>query len=290
MVDPKKLLKQVQSYERFKFLTKAIQMVALSQLSSLKNKIASRQEALAPIVPFFSTSFDERDSDYIIVPITVDKSCCGPHNGNIFKATRGIADDIKEKNKQFRIASIGNRAKFFFKRNYRSHQALSISNVDREPLSLFVSSILSEKLLELGFDRCFFIFNRFYTAFKQNTSFYDVYSFNSFLSMVIDYAGHIVLDKYSHLYSSLLSSLRKDTGGFPNFLRDFYDYCFSMIFLDALEENEYSSLGARATAMNNATKNASELIATLRLKYNKARQEQITYELIDIVTAVNFVS
>jgi ATP synthase F1 gamma subunit len=72
------------------------------------------------------------------------------------------------------------------------------------------------------------------------------------------------------------------------FLNDFFEYGFSTFFLDALEENEYSSLGARATAMNNATKNAGDLIENYRLRYNKARQEQITNELIEIVSAVNF--
>jgi len=69
-----------------------------------------------------------------------------------------------------------------------------------------------------------------------------------------------------------------------------YSYSISLFILDALEENQYSALGARATAMNNATKNAGELIYKLRLLYNKARQEKITNELIEIVSCVNFVN
>jgi len=287
MIDPKKILKQLKSYERFKLLTKAIQMVALSQLSSLKTKIASRQYALSTILPFFDTNaYSDKDSSYLVFSITVDKSCCGPHNGNILKASKSIVEELKEKNKNIKIVSIGRKAKFFFKKSYRSFQALNIFNLDKEPLSLFTSLILTEKLMEFSFDRLLIIFNRFYSAFTQKVSFYDVCSFSFFTNNIIDRSREG--DKLSHIYTSILNSLSGDTS-FAPLLDDFYLYSVSLVCLDALEENEYSALGARATAMNNATKNVSDLIDSLRLLYNKARQESITNELIEIVSCVNIV-
>jgi F-type H+-transporting ATPase subunit gamma len=287
MVDPKKLLKQLKSFERFKLLTKAIQMVALSQLSSLKMKIASRQYALSTVLPFFDTdAYLEKDSNYLVFAITVDKSCCGPHNGNILKASKSLVEELKEKNKNIKLVSIGRKAKFFFKKYYRAFQVLNIFNLDKEPLSLFTSIILMEKLINFTFDRLFIVFNRFYSAFTQKVSYYDVCSYSFFTSNIIDRAKDG--DKVSHLYTSILNSLSGDSG-FASLLDDFYMYCVSLICLDALEENEYSALGARATAMNNATKNVSDLIDSLRLLYNKARQESITNELIEIVSCVNFV-
>jgi F0F1-type ATP synthase gamma subunit len=127
MIDPKKLLKQLRMYERFRSLTKAIQMVALSQLSSLKTKIESRQYALSAFKPFFTPIFEQEvGSEYLVVPIAVDKSCCGPHNGNIFKATKEILDDLKENNYSFKIVSIGRRAKNFFKKYYKNYQIMNI--------------------------------------------------------------------------------------------------------------------------------------------------------------------
>jgi ATP synthase F1 gamma subunit len=287
MVDPKKLLKQLKSYERFKLLTKAIQMVALSQSSSLKTKIASRQYALSSILPYFDTNaYSDKDLNYLVLSITVDKSCCGPHNGNILKASKSLVEDLKEKNKNIKLAAIGRKAKFFFKKYYRSFQVLNIFNLDKEPLSLFTAQVLMDKLMSYAFDRFYIIFNRFYSAFTQKVSYYDVCSFSFYTSTIINRAKDG--DKISHIYSSLLNSLSGDTN-FAPLLEDFYTYSISLIALDALEENEYSALGARATAMNNATKNVSELIDRLRLFYNKARQETITNELIEIVSCVNFV-
>nr|YP_010049276.1 ATP synthase subunit gamma [Pleurostomum flabellatum]QPL15602.1 ATP synthase subunit gamma [Pleurostomum flabellatum] len=296
MVDPKKLLKQVQRYESFKSITKAIQLVALSQLASLNKKMMSRQEALSPVKSFFTPNIskESRDSSYLLVSISVDKSCCGPHNGNIFKATSGLIDSFREKNKKLQLVSIGRRAKNFLKLSFRSIQLMNIYSIDKEPLSLFVSTVLSDKMLKFQSDCTIFIFNRFYTAFRQHTSIYRVFSYERFLSSMMEILNNANLDHYDskkyYFAYNLINSVKDSykSSFYTNLLWDFYKYCYSIIFLDSLEENEYSSLGARATAMNNATKNASEVISNLRLRYNKARQEQITTELIDIVTAVNF--
>jgi len=285
MVDPKKLLKQLKSFERFKSLTKAIQMVALSQLSSLKIKIASRQYALSAVIPFFDTeAYSDKDSNYIILSISVDKSCCGPHNGNILKASKNLIEELKEKNKNIKLVSIGKKAKFFFKKYYRAFQILNIYNIDKEPLSLFTSTILMEKIMDYTFDRFLIIFNRFYSAFTQKVSYHDICSFSFFTLNIVERAKEG--DKLAHIYTSILNSLSSDSS-FAPLLDDFYLYSISLVSLDALEENEYSALGARATAMNNATKNVSDLIDQLRLRYNKARQETITNELIEIVSCVN---
>lgn len=287
MVDPKKLLKKLKSYESFKSLTKAIQMVALSQLSALKWKIGARQLALSPIIPYFNKeNYSEKDNRYIIISITMDKSCCGSHNSNILKATRLTVDELKEKNKNIKLISIGKKAKFFLRKYYRNFQLLNIYNIDKEPLSLFLTTILTQKILSHRFDRCLIIFNRFYSAFTQKVSKYDIYNFSYFSWRILEDSNYT--GKYAHLCSTLTNSIENNVL-YPSFLIDFYTYCFSLFLLDSLEENEYSALGARATAMNNATKNVSELIDKYRLLYNKARQDTITNELIEIVSCVNFV-
>ena len=80
-----------------------------------------------------------------------------------------------------------------------------------------------------------------------------------------------------------------DYKDYSNYMNDFYLFSISLLLMDSFEENEYSSLGARVTAMDNSTNNATKMIDVLRLQYNKARQASITNELIEIVSAANFV-
>lgn len=71
------------------------------------------------------------------------------------------------------------------------------------------------------------------------------------------------------------------------FYKDLYSFSFSLILLKSLHENEMSELGGRITAMQNASKNAQELIQKLKLLFNKSRQAYITNELIEIVSCLN---
>lgn len=83
-MNPRKLKKKLVSYIKFKELAKSIKLVALSQLNNLKKKISSRGIPLSSVIPFFDNSY--YNTDYmkcLIVPINVDKSCCGPHNRKV---------------------------------------------------------------------------------------------------------------------------------------------------------------------------------------------------------------
>jgi len=207
MVDPKKLLLLLKGYEKFKLLTKAIQMVALSQLSSLKVKISSRQYALGAVTSFFNPEqYSDRMTRHAVVAITVDKSCCGPHNNNILKATTSIVEGLKEKNKLVRLISVGQKAKFYFKKYYRSYQALNFYNVDKEPLSLVTSMLMFRKIIKVtAYDNLIIVFNRFYTAFTQKVSYYELCSFGYFqYYFMLNALSH---DKKAHLATALFNSV-----------------------------------------------------------------------------------
>jgi len=260
-MNPRKLKKKLISYIKFKELAKSIKLVALSQLNNLKKKISSRGIPLSSVIPFFDSQYYNTEyTKCLVIPIGVDKSCCGPHNGNIFKKTEKLIDGLLDINKVVSLFTIGNRTKDYFKKYYANLLVTNVYNVDKEPLSLTTSFIITEKILSRSYDRLFFVFNRYYTPF------------------LISYEE----DYYNFIY-------KMDTNTLQSVLDEVYYHSFSMVLLDALEENEYSSLGARVTATDNSTTNAAKMIETMSLLYNKARQASITNELIEIVSAANFV-
>src|SRR3989338_2677474 len=281
-MNPRKLKKKLVSYIKFKELAKSIKLVALSQLNNLKKKISSRGIPLSSVIPFFDNNHNQEYTKCLVVPIGVDKSCCGPHNGNVFKKTEKLIDSLLDNNKSVSLFTIGNRTKYYFKKYYANLFVTNVYNTDKEPLSLTTSFIVAEKILSRNYDRLFFVFNRYYTPFSQKTTLYEIIGLSSFYKIVLQSDG-----VNNNEYYSFLFKLNSDT--LQGTLDDLYFHSFSMVLLDALEENEYSSLGARVTAMDNSTTNAAKMIDTMSLLYNKARQASITNELIEIVSAANFV-
>lgn len=287
MVSAKKLFSKLVSYIRFKDLAKSIKMIALSQLNSLKGKISTRGIPLSAIVPFFNREFFNKEyQSTLVTPIGVDKSCCGPHNTNVFKKAEGLIDKLEDSNKTVSIFTVGNRTKDYFKKYYLPLLFKHVYNVDKEPLSLTTSFVFTEKLLEKHFDRYFFVFNRYYTPFQQKTTIYELTGISDFFSISLN-TKHLRPETSSEDFFTFIYQLDRDS--VDNILTELYFHSVSMVVLDALEENEYSSLGARVTAMDNSTNNATKMIDVLRLQYNKARQASITNELIEIVSAANFV-
>jgi ATP synthase F1 gamma subunit len=286
-MNPRKLKKKLVSYIKFKELAKSIKLVALSQLNNLKKKISSRGIPLSSVIPFFDNKYYNPDyMKCLIVPIGVDKSRCGPHNGNIFKRTERLIDSLLDNNKVVSLFTVGNRTKDYFKKYYSNYLVTNVYNVDKEPLSLTTSFIITEKMLSKNYDRLFFVFNRYYTPFLQKTTLYEIIGLSGFYNIALNLHNSRKLP-YGEDYYNFIYKL--DSNTLQSILDDVYNHSFAMVLLDALEENEYSSLGARVTAMDNSTTNAAKMIETMNLLYNKARQASITNELIEIVSAANFV-
>src|SRR5690348_14072814 len=118
-MNPRKLKKKLVSYIKFKELAKSIKLVALSQLNNFKKKISSRGIPLSSVIPFFDNKYyNVENVKCLVVPIGVDKSCCGPHNGNVFKRAEKLIDSLVDNNKLVGLFTIGNRTKDYFKKYY----------------------------------------------------------------------------------------------------------------------------------------------------------------------------
>jgi F-type H+-transporting ATPase subunit gamma len=285
-MNPRKLKRKLVAYIKFKELAKSIKLVALSQLSNLKKKISTRGIPLSSIIPFFDKNLYINDyTKCLLIPIGVDKSCCGPHNGNIIKRTDKLIDNLFDLNKTIGIYTIGNRMKDYFKKYYLGSFIGSVYNIDKEPISMTISIFLAEKIYFKNWEKYYFIFNRYYSPFTQRTTVYEIAGANQFYNINLN-----LYNKTHTMQQSYFSFLYKyDVDYITKLFDEVYDHSFSMIVLDTLEENEYSSLGARVTAMDNSGQNAIKIIESLNLLYNKARQAAITNELIEIVSAANFV-
>jgi F-type H+-transporting ATPase subunit gamma len=284
MINPRKLKKKVQAYEKFRDITKSIQLVALSNIAELKDNIASRFLAITPFLAFFDVeSYSEcKYMNCLVMPINIDKNCCGPHNNEVFNSTNNLIEYLEEKDNNVRIFSTGKKGRTYFINHYTGYLIKHVEKFNRDigSLSIFSCSIIGEKLMKLESDRYYIVFKRFINIFKQEPSCYEILSYNEFLTLLVD---------SSSSNEAIFHRVILDNKDYSNYINDLYLFSLSILLMDGFEENEYSSLGARIVAMDSAKKNAGKLIDILTLAYNKARQEYITTELNEIVSCANFV-
>lgn len=280
----KKLKVQLASYERLAELTQAIQLVALSKLKIAQDQRKKENESLSSFKKLFSISSQiERDPTihmHVLIPVTSDKSCCGSINTNCMDELFNYMVSLKEKNKDYLIFLVGKKGKTFLKKMCSSNYIKNVSNLSKETISLLTSMVVLEKLNTIKYDKCTIVFNHLYSVFEQGIVLYEVLSYDNFIKNIL-----IQLNQGmdSIFWNSILENAQQDIF----FVRDLYEFGLSLVLLKSFHENELSELGGRITAMQNASKNAQEIITKLKLQFNKARQAYITNELIEIVSCLN---
>jgi F-type H+-transporting ATPase subunit gamma len=286
MISLRVILRKVKAYEKYKDITKSIQLVALSNIAELKDQINSRFLSITPFLVFFNVeSYSEcRQLNCLVMPITVDKNCCGPHNKEVFDSANKLIESLEDKENTVKLFTTGKKSKNYFMSHYPGYVIKNVERFSRDigTLSIFSCSVIVEKMTKkkIGCDRYYFLFRRYINIFKQEVSSYEFVSFIEFLSLLVD---------YSSSNEGLFHRVMLDYKDNINYLNDFYLFSISLLLMDSLEENEYSSLGSRIVAMDSSKKNAAKLVDILTLIYNKVRQEYITTELTEIVSCANFI-
>jgi len=259
-------------------ITKAMKMISATKLKKAQDRIIATRpyafkmsELLSHLVSasenITNPLMTEREiKNKLVVIVTGDRGMCGSFNSNLIKYSANYLDEI---GKDTPIVTVGKKGNdYFVKRKYNvvksnihifSNLNLSISN---EISNFIVSGYLNNE-----FDLVEIIYNDFKSVVKQ------VVTKEQFLplSKSKETAG---VDLVDYIYEPSSISILEEL--IPKHLK--------VQFWKTLLESNAAELGARMTAMELATKNADDLIKHLNLLYNKARQESITKELLEIVS------
>lgn len=281
------LRRQIESYSRLKEITRSIQLVALARLTSLNYKLKNRQISLWVVKRLFQLpKYVKSGVDpyrYTLILVTTDRSCCGLLNSNVFRASKELIGYLISHQKKVKIITIGTKGKYFLKRAYPTLVKLCITEVGSEPLSLLIVSKITQHILRLT---CLsevyaVIYNRYINLVEQRVSCYTIYA-----PYIIAKQISICVTAKTKFYSFWRSVHALYEAKFFNYY-DLFFFFFCLVVLDALEENEYSELGARYRSMDNSHTNISEMLNSLIIRYHKTRQESITRELIEIISAAS---
>ena len=212
------------------------------------------------------------DQVHLIVMVTADRGLCGGFNGSIIRDVRRLATELLAKGKTVKILPVGRKGREALKRDYAKNLIEGFQNLGRKGISFGEADSVAAKVTELfhagEFDVCTVVYNRFRSAISQEVTRQQLIPFPA--PAVSEGTGvHAAFD-YEPAEEEILATLLPRN--------------MAVQMFRAILESQASEHGARMTAMDNATRNAGDMIGRLTLQYNRSRQAQITKELIEIIS------
>ena len=283
---------QINSVVSTKKITTAMKMVAASKLRRSQEKAvaarpySSRLEEMLSSLASAAASGEGiiklltgtgNDQNYIVVPVSADRGLCGGFNSSINRETFKIVKSLEKDGKNVQLMPVGKKSRDFFNRVMKdqiveSFIDLNISNNGYDS-ALNVSNKLQDLYFNGKFDKCILVFNKFISAISQDVTQQQL--------IPLDVSESSTEDKEDSNDAKAIYDYEPDE---ETILKDLLPKNVSIQIFKVLLESDAGEHGARMAAMDNATRNAGEMIDGLTLKYNRTRQAFITKELIEIIS------
>jgi len=283
---------QINSVGSTKKITSAMKMVAASKLRRSQEKAeaakpySSRLEEMLTSLASSALSGEGiiklltgtgKDDNYLVVPVSADRGLCGGFNSSINKETFKLMKSLQDQNKKVQLLTIGKKSRDFFNRIMKekiieNFVDTNVSGTGYEA-ALKISNKLQELYFEGTFDKCILIYNKFKSVISQEVTQQQLIPLDV-SSKSDDKNENEITDNSIYIYEPDEETI----------LQDLLPKNVSIQIFKVLLESDAGEQGARMAAMDNATRNAGEMIDSLTLKYNRTRQAFITKELIEIIS------
>lgn len=266
-------------------ITSAMRMVAAAKLRKAQNAIIAARPYAAKVAEilqnlaqaerysFVHPFFEERPEvrNVLLIVVASDRGLCGAFNSNVLKAAqyyieRKLGEEFPKS--RIHIIAVGKRAVQFFQRR-RDNLVLALPDVfGRLDFStvLQIAPYVADGFVSGQYDRVFVVYNEFRSILRQEVRRKQVLPIETAPTHQRHETGDYI---YEPSRAEILEAL------LPQYV--------NLQIWSALLESHAAEHAARMVAMDNATTNARDLIASLQLEYNKARQAAITKEMLEIV-------
>jgi F-type H+-transporting ATPase subunit gamma len=284
----KDLRVRIRSVRSTQKITAAMKMVAASRLRRAQEQaeaarpyaqrmdrvlrsLASRMAGIPGAPPLLGGT--GKDDAHLLIVATSDRGLAGGFNATILREARRRIRQLEAGGKTVKILTIGRKGRDGLRRDYARLIHDSLTDVGRRRVSFNEARDVSGRVLALfaagEFDVCTIIFNRFRSAITQ------IVTAQQLIPFALE-EGESAPDLGGAIYEFEPSE--------EEILADLLPNNLAVQIYTALLENAASEQGARMTAMDNATRNAGEMIDRLTMNYNRTRQAVITKELIEIIS------
>jgi len=280
------LKKRIASVKSTQKITKAMKMVAAAKLRRAQESAEKGRpysEKMNNIILNLSSGISDKenapkllsgsgnDKVHLCVVMTSDRGLCGGFNSNIIKKAKSYFAKLVEEGKDLKIITVGSKGNDQLKRAYNDKIIANISFKESKHANYFdaekVGKMVIEKFEAEEFDVCTIFYNQFKNVITQIPQAQQIIPLN---------VENSEEDKSEDSYEfepdedEILSNLLPKN--------------ISTQIFKAMLENSASEQGSRMSAMDNATRNAGEMVDKLTIEYNRSRQAAITKELIEIIS------
>ncbi len=280
------LKKRIASVKSTQKITKAMKMVAAAKLRRAQESAEKGRpysEKMNNVILNLSSGISDKenapkllsgtgnDKIYLCVVMTSDRGLCGGFNSNIIKKAKSYFSKILSEGKELKIITVGSKGNDQLKRMYGDKIIENISFKESKNANYFdadkIGKIVIDKFESSEFDICTIFYNQFKNVITQIPQAQQIIPLNS-----EDSEENTSEESYEFEpdEDEILSNLLPKN--------------ISTQIFKAMLENSASEQGSRMSAMDNATRNAGEMVDKLTIQYNRSRQAAITKELIEIIS------
>ena len=279
------LKKRIASVKSTQKITKAMKMVAAAKLRRAQESAEKGRpysEKMNNVILNLSSGISDKenapkllsgtgnDKVHLCVVMTSDRGLCGGFNSNIIKKAKSYFSKISAEGKEFKIITVGSKGNDQLKRVYGKKIIENISFKESKNANYFdadkVGKMVIEKFEAGEFDICTIFYNQFKNVITQIPQAQQIVPLNN----EEDENNSDESYEFEPDEDEILSNLLPKN--------------ISTQIFKAMLENSASEQGSRMSAMDNATRNAGEMVDKLTIQYNRSRQAAITKELIEIIS------
>jgi F-type H+-transporting ATPase subunit gamma len=285
----KDLKVRINSVKNTQKITSAMKMVAAAKLRRAQEQAEAARpyaERMERVLGSLAASVAGKDNapallagtgksqTHLLVVMTSDRGLCGGFNSSIVRQARRMARDLKNEGKTVKILTVGRKGRDQMRREFAADIVGSIEDVGKPKLTYEAAEKIADRIrhmFEAGeFDVCTLVYNKFKSAMTQIVTAQQLIPFAPGGAANENADAQMALYEYEPDEGAILAELLPRNLG--------------MQVYRALMENAASEQGARMSAMDNATRNAGDMINRLTITYNRSRQAYITKELIEIIS------
>ncbi len=283
--DLKKRIKSVKSTQK---ITKAMKMVAAAKLRKAQENAEKGRpysQKMQNLILNLTKSINDpdnaprllvgtgKDETHLCVVMTADRGLCGGFNSNICKLAKIHFKKLLKEGKNLKIITVGSKGLDQIKRDYGKFVIKKFSFKEKKKITFNEAQVVGKEIIDLfnqkEFDKCILFYNNFKNVITQ-----------------IPQAQQIIPTEItkSETKDEAETSFYEFEPEEDEILEDLLPKNIATQVFKAFLENAASEQGSRMTAMDNATRNAGDLVDKLTINYNRSRQASITKELIEIIS------